>query len=116
MPYKAPKMHRNKSKGQQAIEMFLFVNGIKYTQEYKFSSERKFRFDLAIRDIKVGVEYEGLFSAKSRHTNVYGYSTDCTKYNLAQCEGWKVLRYTSANYREFYKDIKKLMPEKIDWK
>jgi len=110
------KIPRNKPKALQEIEMFLFVNRIKYVTEHKFSEERKFRFDLAIQDIMVGVEYEGVFSTNSRHTNVLGYSKDTTKYNLATCLGWKVLRYTATNYTEFYIDIKKLIPEKVDWK
>jgi len=70
-----------------------------FETEYKFSAGRKFRFDFAIlQPIKIGIEYEGIISGKSRHTSIIGYSTDCEKYNLAAVEGWIVLRYTAINF------------------
>ncbi len=86
---------------------------IKYKSEYKFSETRKFRFDWAIIDKKIAVEYEGIYNAaKSRHTTVGGYTTDSTKYNLAVIEGWKVLRYTAKNYTNIYDDLEKLLVNK----
>lgn len=95
--------------GLLEIKRTLTINGIKYEEEYKFHPERKFRFDLAIIDEKIAIEYEGIFSQKSRHTSVKGYSTDADKYNLAQQLGWKVLRYTAMNFKNFDKDIKELI-------
>jgi hypothetical protein len=79
--------------------------GIAYELEYRFHDLRKFRFDIAILDMKVGIEYEGLMSEKSRHTTIDGFTMDCIKYNLAQLNGWKVLRYTAKNYTDFGSDI-----------
>ena len=79
-----------------------------YTEEFEFLQDRKFRFDWAIPSCKVAIEYEGVFSKKSRHTNVNGYTTDCEKYNLAMIEGWKVLRYTAKNYNDLSRDLKKI--------
>jgi len=81
---------------------------VEYVTELKFSKSRKFRFDIAIPKHKIAVEYEGIFSQKSRHTSFKGYTMDTEKYNLAQIEGWKVLRYTAQNFKNFEKDFKQL--------
>lgn len=81
----------------------------KYVEELQFDEVRKFKFDWAIPSLKIGIEYEGLFSKKSRHTTIDGFSTDCEKYNLAQINGWKVLRYTALNYTDLERDLKNLI-------
>lgn len=78
-----------------------------FEEEYKFS-DRKFKFDFCITDHMIAIEYEGIQSAKSRHTSITGYSKDCEKYNLAQILGWRVLRYTTLNYTQLYDDLKKI--------
>jgi very-short-patch-repair endonuclease len=78
-----------------------------YVAEHKFLDDRKFRFDWAILDLKLAIEYEGIFSQKSRHTTIDGFTTDCEKYNLAVQEGWRVLRYTAKNYKNLEEDLEK---------
>lgn len=68
--------------------------------EYKFHTERHWRFDYAFWAQKVAVELEGIGSKKSRHTSYNGYSADCEKYNQAVLLGWKVLRFTGAMLRD----------------
>lgn len=80
-----------------------------FVEELEFSETRKFRFDWAIPDLKLAIEYEGIFSKKSRHTTIQGFTDDCEKYNLAQLLGWKVLRYTAKNYQDFSRDLKKIL-------
>lgn len=80
-----------------------------YVEELVFDSIRRFRFDWAIPDLKIAIEYEGIFSKKSRHTTISGYTEDCEKYNLAIANGWKVLRYTAKNYTNLEKDLKKIL-------
>ena len=115
-----PKENKNKvilpeksSKEKQHISNVLFAvyidKKIKYETEYKFLETRKFRFDWAIPSHKIAIEYEGIFSNKSRHTSLTGYTNDCEKYNLAVQNGWKVLRYTAKNYLDFEKDLKKMI-------
>ena len=89
------------------IHYFLLELG--FVAEYVFSKKRKFRADWAHIEKRILVEYEGIYSDKSRHTTVSGYVNDTTKYNLATVEGWRVLRYTAKNYTEMYNDIKELM-------
>lgn len=95
--------------------------------ELEFKNGRKWRFDFAIvkslsakillesphiRDaitgnIRIAIEYEGIFNGKSRHTTVTGFTGDVEKYNAAAGEGWKVLRYTAKNYTNLLTDLNK---------
>ena len=84
----------------------LEASGLNYESEFMFSSERKFRFDWAVPQILVAIEYEGIFSEKSGHTTLSGYKKDVEKYNLATKLGWKILRYTADNYLDFENDLK----------
>ena len=83
-------------------------SGFAFVPEFRFDLKRKFRFDWAIPDLMVAVEYEGIFSEKSGHTTLSGYTKDVTKYNLATKRGWKVLRYTADNYLEFQNDLNEI--------
>lgn len=93
------------SQAKLHIEKVFLAQKIKYVKEHRFHKVRKFRFDYAVPEKMLAIEYEGLMSAKSRHTTISGFSKDTTKYNLAQNEGWTVLRYTALTYRDFEKDI-----------
>jgi very-short-patch-repair endonuclease len=62
--------------------------------EYKFLPDRKFRFDLALPDLRIGIECDGgQFSGGHRH-NV-AIERDYEKANLAQMNEWKILRFTN---------------------
>jgi very-short-patch-repair endonuclease len=94
------------------IELELKSKGIEFVKEYRFHSTRRFRFDIAILEHRIAVEYEGIFSAKSRHTSIKGYTKDCEKYNLATVNGWRVLRYTAKNYGQAVSDVMKIIYNK----
>lgn len=85
---------------------------LKFETEYRFHTVRRFRFDYAIPEKMIAVEYEGLISAKSRHTSITGYSRDTEKYNMAAIEGWTVLRYTTLTVKNAYNDLTKLLNDK----
>lgn len=87
------------------IKQKLSLLKIPFETEYRFHPTRKFKFDIAIVEHKLAVEYEGILCSKSRHTNIVGYTNDCTKYNLSQALGWRVLRYTALNYKEFLNEL-----------
>jgi very-short-patch-repair endonuclease len=61
--------------------------------EHKFHPTRKWRFDLAFPDQKVGIEIEGGLWANGRHNRGAGYIADMEKYREAVKLGWRVLRY-----------------------
>lgn len=81
------------------IQTALNIIGIESVKEFQFIENRKYRFDLAIPEYKIAIEFEGIFfdGRKSRHTQAKGYSEDCKKYNLATQAGWKILRFTTAD-------------------
>lgn len=92
------------------LDAFKLKNQIDdYVVEFKFDEVRRFRFDWAIPSLKIAIEYEGVFSTKSRHTTVTGFSEDCVKYNLAVSHGWRVLRYTAVNYLDLQTDLEKML-------
>jgi len=70
--------------------------------------DRKWRFDWAISSLKIGIEFEGLMSEKSRHTTIKGFSGDTQKYNAAQELGYIVLRYTVLNYKDLLTDLDRI--------
>ena len=91
------------------LKAFCEANGyeLRYgDNELKFAEKRRFKFDYAILEIKLAVEYEGIYSRKSRHTTQTGYNRDTIKYNLATSLGWKVYRYTAQTYKNIIDDIK----------
>lgn len=63
--------------------------------EYKFLTDRRFRFDFAWPSLKLACEVEGGCWSGGRHTRGAGFISDCKKYNLATMHGWGLLRYTS---------------------
>ena len=75
------------------------VLGLEPLTEYRFC-DRRWRFDYAFFREKIAVEYEGLFSAKSRHTSIKGFINDCEKYNTAAMMGWRVFRITAVNVKD----------------
>ncbi|HJT73949.1 MAG TPA: hypothetical protein VJ720_08025 [Chitinophaga sp.] len=83
--------------------------GIPVVKEHRFHPDRKWRFDFAIPDKMIAIEYEGLNSDKSGHTTLSGYTKDTEKYNAAQALGWKVIRFTVKNYRTVLKELEKLI-------
>ena len=97
------KLPKPKPIGLQHIELVLKSRKIPFVTEHKFMDERKFRFDIAMPEKKIAIEYEGLENKqqgrKSRHTTNVGYSNDCLKYNLAIVNGWKVLSLSAPLYR-----------------
>jgi very-short-patch-repair endonuclease len=72
----------------------LQVMGIKAVREYRFLHDRRFRFDIAIPEHKIAIEFEGGIFKRGRHNRGKGYSNDAKKYNLSTMHGWKLLRYT----------------------
>ncbi len=102
---KSDRANKEEPKGLRHMKEVLWLLKIPYESEYRFHGERMWRFDLAIVDRKIGIEYEGLVSQKSGHTTLTGYTGNCEKYNQAQLDGWRVFRFTVLNYKDFYKVI-----------
>lgn len=83
--------------------------GHKLHEEYVFSTVRAYRFDYAIPDLKLAVEYDGgIYQAKSGHRSKTGVQRDIEKGNLAIQEGWRVLRFSAINYLTITEELNKL--------
>ena len=78
----------------------LKLDGIGYTPEYQGIPGRRFRFDFAWPEHKLAVEIDGGTWTRGRHVRPTGYAKDCEKMNLAQLEGWRVLRFTTEMVRD----------------
>ena len=90
------------------IKLILRQNGVEFVEEYRFC-KRRWRFDIACKGLMFAVEYEGLTFDKSGHTTNEGFTGNCEKYNRAALMGWKVLRYTFLNYKDFENDLKQIL-------
>lgn len=66
--------------------------------EFRFHPTRKFRFDFAWPDHKLGLEIDGGVWTGGRHTRPKGFIRDQEKTNLAAVEGWQVLRVTPQDF------------------
>lgn len=78
----------------------LFLPGVR--AEFLFYNGRRWRFDFAIPELRVAVEYEGVGhpGQKTRHTSIVGYSNDCEKYSTASgVLGWRLVRVTALMTR-----------------
>ena len=75
--------------------------------EHKFHPVRRWRFDYAIPEIKLAIEYNGHSgfvgkSGASGHSSIKGLTNDAEKLNSAIGCGWRVLQFTALHFR--YKD------------
>jgi very-short-patch-repair endonuclease len=80
-------------KNKHSKEILSELLSITVNDEFRFHPTRKFRFDYVIEEVKIGIEIEGGVFIGGRHTSGVGYKNDCEKYNLAQLQGYVVLRY-----------------------
>lgn len=71
--------------------------------EHRFHPVRRWRFDYAIPQIKLAVEYHGhagfVGKGASGHSTIKGLTNDCEKMNSAIAAGWKVLAFTALHFR-----------------
>jgi very-short-patch-repair endonuclease len=91
---------RYRDKHLNFIRTELDAMKVNHADEYKFHPTRKWKFDIAIHELKIAIEYEGIAGGRSRHTEIVGYTGDCDKYNAAQILGWIVLRFTAKNIKQ----------------
>lgn len=67
-----------------------------FQREYRFTPERKWRFDFAWPSRSVAVEIEGGIWNNGAHVRGAHFESDAEKYNEAAALGWKVGRFTPA--------------------
>lgn len=81
--------------------------------EYRFHPVRRWRFDYAVPEAMLAVEYHGhagfIGGGASGHSSIKGLSNDCEKVNSAIGLGWRVLAFTALHFRDRERDRHKLM-------
>lgn len=82
-------------------------NGCKLDTEYRFHPARKWRSDWFIEKLNLLIEYNGIFSEKSRHTTAKGYTGDMDKINAAQALGFRIIQFTPLNYKAVIQELEK---------
>jgi len=84
------------------------------TTEHVFHPTRRWRFDYAIPEIKLAVEYHGhagfIGKGSSGHSSIKGLTNDCEKMNCAHALGWRVLAFTALHFRATERTKHKLLP------
>jgi very-short-patch-repair endonuclease len=89
--------------GSDAEELFneqiIIAHLPAHEREYKFLTNRRFRFDFAWAIEKVAVEVQGGVFVRGGHSTGIGITRDCEKLALANIEGWTVFQVTSAHVR-----------------
>lgn len=100
------KQHNTAKDFAGQIAAALNMLGINCEREYRFIKDRRFRFDIALPDHKIAIEFEGGVFTGGRHTRSIGYINDTKKYNLATMHGWKLLRYTTDITKELNWEFK----------
>jgi very-short-patch-repair endonuclease len=87
------------------LEGQLRILGVPPAQvELMFAKEalrRDWRFDFAWPDRMLAVEVEGGVWVSGRHTRGSGFVKDAEKYNAATVLGWRVLRYTDREVKNW---------------
>jgi very-short-patch-repair endonuclease len=81
--------------GEETFAMHCSAHRLRPEREFKFHPDRKYRFDFAFPDKKLGIEIEGGTWTSGRHSRGSGYDKDLCKYNSAARLGWMVLRYST---------------------
>ena len=72
-------------------------------REYQFFAHRKWQFDFAWPNpkVKLAVEVEGGAYVGGRHTRGKGFENDAEKYNFATLLGWRLLRFTAKQIKNW---------------
>lgn len=108
-PIRTPvKTSKAKERFMRELHTWCQDHDLELKTEYQFAKPRKWRFDGAIKAMMTAVEYEGIFSEKSRHTTMKGYSGDVEKYTEAAKLGWRVLRYTAKTVGNLINDLNEI--------
>lgn len=105
----AAKYFKRKSKEKDWLEwnigLWCNEHAVQLQEEYQFHPERKWRADWFISALRTIIEYEGIFSDQSRHTNKIGYAKDAQKYNEAEKMGLTVIRLTAMDYKSVLRHL-----------
>jgi hypothetical protein len=80
--------------------------------EYKFISERKFKFDYGHLKLRIAIEIEGGIYTGTGHAKTGRYLSDLEKYNMAILRGWLLLRYAHGQENLIANDVRKAVEKR----
>lgn len=83
------------SPGECAFALHCLAEKLDPVREYQFNPDRKWRFDFAWPDRKIGLEVEGGLFMNGGHSRGAAYERNLEKYNSAAKMGWRVVRYST---------------------
>ena len=89
-------MRHKGTQPEEQLASMLAILGMRPEREYRFHPTRRWRFDFAFPDAKLGVEVDGgqWIPGGGRHNRAGGFQKDLEKMNAAVELGWRVLRFT----------------------
>ena len=109
------KQRGNRYKEELLLTLQVVFGGDQVETEYRFHPTRRWRFDYAVPNLKIAVEYQGHGQMSGRkndhvggHASVKGLANDCQKFNEAQILGWKVIKFTALHFSERQRAANKL--------
>jgi very-short-patch-repair endonuclease len=94
---------------EEALTDWCKEKGYTLKTEHRFNPTRKYKFDFAILELMIACEFEGGIWMKGggAHSRPAAIERDIHKYNLAQSDGWDVLRFHSNTYRTVIEELEK---------
>jgi hypothetical protein len=87
----------SKSEAHILLEKHLKELKLDFISEFQFHPNRKWRFDLLLKDGKTAIEIEGGIWSEGRHNRGQGYQEDLDKYNEAAKMGFRVYRFSTED-------------------
>jgi len=97
-PIKKSGIKKTKKKKDDKKERLILSSlnhaGFNPERNYIFHPTRHWKFDLALPDHRIAIEYEGGIYSNGGHNRGPIYADNCIKYREAALLGWIVLRYT----------------------
>ena len=114
----AAKLTKTKQKKAERYAWFLPMLKERWPDavaEFRFNPKRKWSADFAIPSERLLIEVEGGIFSGGRHTRGAGFMGDMEKYNSAAMLGYRVLRYSPTQLKEYRKVIADIHIAIISW-
>ena len=86
---------------QVLLGMHLKELGLAIEYEYRFLPDRKFRFDVYVPELRLGIECNG-GRYKFGHRSYRDTDKDNEKRNLAEMHGFRMLEFTNERIEDGY--------------
>ena len=87
------------------------LGGPQLQREYRFDTERRWRFDFVVVGVMIAFEIQGgLYAPQTGHRSQEGVERDYEKLNAAQMAGWQVFQISSKSVNDT-----KLLQKLIDY-